>query len=141
MKKRTIAMLILLVIAIIMIPIYDSITGKAVASTSVNTCSDTDGGATFHISGRVYGQQETLYKNENFENEDSCINNKTLMECYCVTFSDLTSKKKSMVHECSVECKDGACTTEEYYPTSFYEKYSYSEKPSLIDRIREKIKI
>lgn len=97
---------------------YPSYTGFVV--TSLNSCTDSDGGKIYNVSGFVWGDYYLSTK-INYSESDYCINDKKLVEYYC--FGDyLNAIKKSIVYKCQNSCEEGRCIgndTEEV-PQSFW---------------------
>ncbi len=93
--------------------------------TSLNTCSDSDGGRNYGVKGHVEGIYY-LFREEKFYEEDRCKDNETLIEYYCVQ-DEMHSYKEKIEYKCRKGCEDGRCleTTIEI-----------PEKISLLNRIK-----
>ncbi len=97
-----------------------SYTGFAV--TSINTCSDTDGGKVYNVTGMVWGEYYLTTK-ITFSSQDECLNEKYLIEYFCQGEPGDTREKSELV-ACPQGCSEGRCTTntEQPHTLSFFEK-------------------
>lgn len=87
-------------------------------NTGVNSCFDSDGGKNYGDYGRVGGEKHAL-KSESFFEEDKCLDDKTLLEYYCVSAEDkINSYKFSKEYICKNKCEDGRCAGEDMIETA-----------------------
>jgi|GEM_PF-2170657 len=105
MKKRTIIIIFLVVFLIGIL--FARFSGMVV--TSINTCSDSDGGKDYNAKGTVQGVYY-LFIREDYTEEDYC-NGNNLVEYYCVE-EGMHSYREKEEHVCDIGCEDGKCLEE-----------------------------
>ncbi|MFH1290543.1 MAG: hypothetical protein ABIH92_03985 [Nanoarchaeota archaeon] len=109
MKKGAVVVVVLLV-AVLAAVFYPRFTGMTV--TSINTCYDTDQGKEFGKKGEVWGDYY-LYGKEEYHEEDYCVNDKKLVEYYCVGSElEFNRMRESMTYRCQDGCENGECVGE-----------------------------
>ena len=108
MKKRVLIILVVLFVLFSGFFLYKGITGKII--TSVNSCQDTDNGKVFSYKGEVFGIYYAFEK-QDFRYEDKCLNEKKVMEYYCVK-DGISSLQESIEYECKDKCEYGKCLNE-----------------------------
>lgn len=107
MKKETIVYIIIgiILIAIALWILVPTLTGKAVLD--FNTCQDTDSGIDISSKGAVSGTFNSISEVK-YAEEDICIDDKRLLEWYCLP----NSIRESKIYPCSNSCEDGRCLGE-----------------------------
>lgn len=76
-----------------------SASSRSVYSSSQSICTDSDSGLNYYVRGTVTGT-------DGARAQDTCSNEKTLVEAYCAV-----SGKDSVVFTCPEICVNGACTS------------------------------
>jgi len=113
MEKRT-KIIIVIIVVIILLLFFVKLTGFVVRNvgTSINTCSDSDGGKEYWEKGNVYGTY-TFLNSEDYYEEDFCEDEETLIEYYCVVENQVDSFMKSDKFKCASGCENGECLGDE----------------------------
>jgi len=106
--KRTTKIIIVIIILILVLLLFVKLTGHIIRSTgtSVNSCSDSDGGKEYWKKGNVFGDY-TFLMTGSYLYGDECVDGE-LLEYYCVD-----GFKESIKFECPEGCEDGMCLGEE----------------------------
>ncbi len=117
MKKEHLFILCIFAILLLILQ-YLHLTGFAV--TSLNSCSDSDGGEAPGAKGFVWGDFYDPAK-RHYEKYDYCINERYLVEYSC-SGDALDQRAEEKIHRCAL-CSEGRCAEEEVArPLSFWEK-------------------
>ncbi len=109
-NKKTIKRIIAIIILILILLSFVKLTGFAIRAvgTTINTCTDSDGGKEYWIKGNVRGEY-TFFKTENFQHSDECKDEKTLIEYYCIEDSTKNRFQESIKYKCPNGCNKGKC--------------------------------
>ncbi|MBD3253198.1 hypothetical protein GF386_05675 [Candidatus Pacearchaeota archaeon] len=109
MKRWWIVLIVILIFVLAALS-FVKLTGMTV--TAVNTCYDSDFGKDYWSVGEVRGEYY-LFMRDVYAEEDSCKNNKILIEYYCVDDSSgFHSYRDREKFRCPEGCKDGRCLGE-----------------------------
>jgi len=107
MEKRTLYIVVAIVVAVVLVFSFLQLTGQAVfPGKDLGICSDTDNGGAQEKDNAHFIKGTVSYENRDYSYDDYCTKDFEVKEYYC-THGDY--RIKSMRYHCYNGCVDGAC--------------------------------
>jgi len=130
--KRTTKIIIIIILIILALLLFTKLTGFIIRSTgtAINTCTDTDSGKDYYTLGEVFGDRTYITQVEDYNYKDTCKNEQTLIEYYCIKENLLTNSPTSIDFNCPEGCdqENNICLGTEPEPTETPQKTSLLQK-------------